>query len=97
MKKKSINLKKLSLSKDRVTTLNSDQQFLVAGGGPNSVGCPPASANCASQQGNCQTISICNDQCAVTWGCPPPGTQVPQDSICVFCTPNYTMLGQKTC
>lgn len=93
MKKKHLPLsKKLILHKDIV----SDLSRVTGGAPPTVVGCgTPTTADCPIQTGNCETISICNDQCAVTWGCPPPHTQVFENSVCVAC--NATFPGQKGC
>ncbi|WP_157977076.1 class I lanthipeptide [Taibaiella helva] len=89
MKKAHLNFsRKLKLNKETIALLSARQAQFI-GGAPITVGCPPATVNCPPATLNCpiltdgcQTISICNDQCAVTWGCPPETSNCPISDSC---------------
>lgn len=82
MKKTHLNLRKLQLVKETISGLSAVEAQFVAGGAPVTVGCPAVTINCPVLTNGCQTVSICNDQCAVTWGCPPPSAACPVSKSC---------------
>ncbi len=69
MKKKSLNLKKLTLSKETIAELGSTQKHIVVGGGTN--GCVTAGNSCPYTQRN-----VCQE--CVSFTCPPTLAPVTQ-------------------
>ena len=80
MKKKTVSLKKLSLSKSAIASLNGSQQAKALGGANSDYTTPCGPCN-YSEYPTCLCISENNNTvCKVTHDCPPTGA-----TYCVVC------------